>query len=65
MEHAKTTLRDAAVELACRGLRPMEIAEALDHPVRSISTYLSRARTAGIVVPRYAPGRPRTYGVVR
>ena len=66
MENVRTTtLRDAAVELACNGMRPMQIAERLGRPVKSISISLSKARRAGIVVPRYRPGRPKTYGVVR
>lgn len=55
-------LRAAAVHLTHEGLRPAEIATLLGHKSTTISSTLSRARSAGVDVPLgrpgYLPGAP-------
>ena len=51
-------LQAAAVELARAGVRPVLIAEVLGRKATTVCAALSHARTAGVDVPRYAPGKP-------
>lgn len=49
-------LQVAVVELAQRGLRPIQISERLGRRPGTIASTLSDARAAGVLVPKFRPG---------